>query len=87
MSEYEKVHFDKWQDLAKAVIDGGEFYCDGVQITCGEEGFNFILDDSVLDSCSIKKQPTLEELIAIKPRLCWVWDSCDKKKRLRLLGT
>ena len=26
-----------------------------------------------MDSLYIKKQPTLEELIAIKPRLCWVW--------------
>ena len=37
----------------------------------------------LMDSLYIKKQPTLEELIAIKPRLCWV---CYKNKKfLRLI--
>ena len=31
----------------------------------------------------IKKQPTLKELIAIKPRLCWVWDCTDDPKIIR----
>ena len=83
--KYEPIKFDSWQELAKFVIDGGEVYCNGEQITCDEEGFNFILNDAVLDGCRIKKQPTLEELIAIKPRLCWVWDNdVDKKEVVRI---
>ena len=84
--KYEPIKFDSWQELAKFVIDGGEVYCNGEQITCDEEGFNFILNDAVLDGCRIKKQPTLEELIAIKPRLCWVWDGeKDKPKEIALI--
>lgn len=34
-------------------------------------GFNYDISDC-LDDLYIKKKPTLAELIAIKPRLCWV---------------
>lgn len=85
-TKYEPIKFDSWQELAKYVIDGGEVYCNGIKITCDEAGFNFVLDGGVIDSCVIKKQPTLEELIAIKPRLCWVWDEeKDKPKEIALI--
>ena len=32
-----------------------------------------------------KKQPTLEELIAIKPRLCWVWDNKSNNRYIRVV--
>lgn len=83
MSEYEKVHFDKWQDLAKAVIDGGEFYYgkDHEKITIQNGDCNFYLNDDVMQNLYTKKEQTLAELIAIKPRLCWVWDSQDNMER------
>lgn len=83
MSEkYEPIRFDSWQELAKYVIDGGEVYVyfndeyklvkfDGMQ-------FNWNL---IINNFYTKKQLTLEELIAIKPRLCWVL-SCDKKTKI-----
>lgn len=72
--KYEKVKFDTVQELAKAVIDGGEFYYEGVLITyvCGE--FNFHLYPSILNRVFVRKEMTMEELVAIKPRLCHVWD-------------
>ena len=90
MSEYEKVYFDKWQDLAKAVIDGGEIYFfkafDDKYIKITLSDASFCVDLSVIFNDRdfyIKKQPTLQELIAIKPRLCWVWDDDINYKYIR----
>lgn len=85
MSDYEKVHFDNWRDLAKAVIDGDELFVKNnvgqyFRLSFDGECFNCKLKQWV-ENVYIKKQPTLEELIAIKPRLCWVWDSHDNMER------
>lgn len=86
--KYEPIKFDSWQELAKYVIDGGEVYYDNeikgfVRINFNGVGFG--IDIEKIFDCRnlyIKKQPTLEELIAIKPRLCWVWDYIDTKKEV-----
>ena len=78
--KYEPIKFESWQELAKYVIDGGEVYYDNeikgfVRINFNGVGFGIGIE-KIFDcrNLYIKKQPTLEELIAIKPRLCWVWD-------------
>lgn len=38
--------------------------------------------DDVMNNLYTKKQPTLQELIAIKPRLCWVWDKNEEKREI-----
>ena len=91
--KFEPIKFDSWQELAKYVIDGGEVYYDNI-INCGGfvrinfNGVGFGIDIEKIFDCRnlyIKKQPTLEELIAIKPRLCWVWDNdVDKKEVVRI---
>lgn len=91
MSDYEKVYFDKWQDLAKAVIDGGEFYIKNAlgnhsKIEFDGRIFNYHLR-SWVDDLYIKKQPTLAELIAIKPRLCWVWDGPGDLRIVRVIDS
>jgi len=88
MNKYEPIKFDSWQELAKYVIDGGEVYYDNeikgfVRINFNGVGFG--IDIEKIFDCRnlyIKKQPTLEELIAIKPRLCWVWDYIVTKKEV-----
>ena len=87
--KFKPIKFDSWQELAKYVIDGGEVYyksadCKNIEICFSGVGFN--CDVERIFGCRdlyTKKQPTLEELIAIKPRLCWV---CYKNKKfLRLI--
>ena len=76
-TKYEPIKFDSWQYLAKYVIDGGEVYVD-CQWRIKFSGVGFNCDIKIIFSNKnlyIKKQQTLEELIAIKPRLCWVWDN------------
>ena len=84
--KFEPIKFDSWQELAKYVIDGGECFVlfngeykivkfDGMQ-------FNWNL---LINKFYIKKQPTLEELIAIKPRLCWVWDKVESNKSIKVV--
>ena len=92
MSEYEKVYFEKWQDLAKAVIDGREFFvknnvCQYFRLSFDGESFNCKLEQWV-ENVYIKKQPTLEELIAIKPRLCWGsgWSDFREKHLVIITG-
>lgn len=68
--KYEPIKFDSWQELAKYVIDGGGVYYEKQKIQCDMGQFNFVLCDSVMNNLCTKKQLTLEELIAIKPRLC-----------------
>lgn len=91
MSEYEKVYFEKWQDLAKAVIDCSEIYFKVLdygyyKISFNGNGFNCDVGRVFRTwGTYIKKQPTLEELIAIKPRLCWVWDGEDKEREVALI--
>ena len=77
MNKYEPIKFDSWRGLAKYVIDGGKvYYHENQEIKCERGIFNFELTDNVMNNIYTKKQqPELEELIAIKPRLCWVWDS------------
>lgn len=79
--KYEPIKFNSWQELAKYVIDGGDVYYkslhDGsyIKIMFIDNGFNCLIRGLAGDSvCKIftKKKSTLEELIAIKPRLCWV---------------
>lgn len=88
--KYEPIKFETWQELAKYVIDGGEVYWFGknnVPNLVEFDGVRFYADipllfknvDGVLYT---KKQPTLEELIAIKPRLCWVWDYDGQEKTI-----
>ena len=82
-TKYEPIKFDSWQYLAKYVIDGGEVYVD-CQWRIKFSGVGFNCDIKIIFSNKnlyIKKQQTLEELIAIKPRLCWVL-SCDKKTKI-----
>lgn len=91
--KYEPIKFETWQELAKYVIDGGEVYWFGkndLPNLVKFYGVRFDADVPVLFKnvdgiLYTKKQPTLEELIAIKPRLCWVWDEHIKDKRLRLI--
>ena len=81
--KYEPIKFETWQELAKFVIDGGEVYFNEktkISFDVDESSFNFVFTDHLRNNLYIKKQPTLEELIAIKPRLCWVWDCDDEKK-------
>jgi len=77
MNKYEPIKFDSWRGLAKYVIDGGKvYYHENQEIKCERGIFNFELTDNVMNNIYTKKQqPELEELIAIKPRLCWVWDN------------
>lgn len=87
--KYEPIKFDSWQELAKYVIDGGEVYFNAFQSKYLKITFNGTQFDTNLDvlhkyrELFIKKQPTLEELIAIKPRLCWVWDYTGDPKIIR----
>lgn len=86
--KYEPIKFDSWQELAKYVIDGGEVYFKAFQNKYLKITFNGTQFDTNIDilhkdrELFIKKQPTLEELIAIKPRLCWV---CYKNKKFTRL--
>ena len=79
-TKYEPIKFDSWQELAKYVIDGGEVYFKAFQNKYLKITFNGTQFDTNIDilhkdrELFTKKQQTLEELIAIKPRLCWVWD-------------
>ena len=72
--KFEPIKFDSWQELAKFVIDGGEVYYDKKEKVIIDFDRELMINLRLMDSLYIKKQPTLEELIAIKPRLCWVWD-------------
>lgn len=93
MNEHEQfiqVKFNSWRDLAKYVIEGGEVYHQNVRIQCDNGVFNLYFTDFLMNNLQVKKQPTLEELIAIKPRLCWVWDDCDnpnKNKTIALIDS
>ena len=71
--KYESIKFDSWQELAKFVIDGGEVYYEGEKIIFDDDysQFNYQFTEHLMNHLFIKKQQTLEELIAIKPRLCW----------------
>ena len=76
--KYEPIKFNSGQELAKYVIDGGEVYIKNnagnyARLEFDGRCFGYSLN-SCLGATYTKKQPTLEELIAIKPRLCWVWD-------------
>lgn len=82
-TKYEPIKFDSWQELAKYVIDGGEVYYGCIKIKFDGMKFNHALNESILDRFYVKKQPALEELIAIKPRLCWVF--YKNKKFLRVI--
>ena len=62
------------------MIDGGEVYYGRIKIKFEDSQFNVHFEDELMNHLFIKKQPTLEELIAIKPRLCWVWDRNDQIK-------
>lgn len=79
--KYEQINFDTWQELAKYVIDGGEVYYGHIKIKFEDSQFNVHFEDELMSNLYIKKQPTLEELIAIKPRLCWVWDDSDDQRK------
>ena len=89
--KYEPIKFDSWQELAKYVIDGGEVYFKAFQNKYLKVTFNGTQFDTNLDilhkdrELFIKKQPTLEELIAIKPRLCWVWDNHEEYHYIRII--
>ena len=72
--KFEPIKFDSWQELAKFVIGGGEVYYDKKEKVIIDFDRELMINLRLMDSLYIKKQPTLEELIAIKPRLCWVWD-------------
>jgi hypothetical protein len=85
--KYEPIKFETWQELAKFVIDGGEVYFQHKRISfdVDESQFNFVFTDHLRNNLFIKKQPTLEELIAIKPRLCWVWDYDKNSKSIKVV--
>jgi len=84
--KFEPIKFDSWQELAKYVIDGGEVYFAEFDETKEKimfhdhRAFNCNINEiSRYEVLYTKKQQTLEELIAIKPRLCWVWDNDLKR--------
>ena len=90
--KYEPIEFNSWQELAKYVIDGGKIYFTAldhtyVEVCFSGAGFNCDIERVFANRNSyIKKQPTIEELVAIKPRLCWVWDDeKDKPKEIALI--
>ena len=91
MNKYEPIKFDSWRGLAKYVIDGGEVYFKAFQSKYLKITFNGTQFDTNLDvlhkdrELFIKKQPKLEELIAIKPRLCWVRNSVYDDKVLTIV--
>ena len=96
-NEYEKIEFKTWQELAKFVIDSGEVYAldgyaldgrgDFKQITFSADNFKFnVFLDVFLNNCYTKKQKTIEELIAIKPRLCRVWDDIIECKGIDVIN-
>lgn len=74
--KYEPIKFNSWQELAKYVIDGGKVYFKAldrnyIKVCFSGAGFNCDVERVFAGRDTyIKKQPTLEELIAIKPRLC-----------------
>jgi len=90
---YEQIKFETWQELAKYVIDGGEVYWFGkgntpklVKFHCSVFNADIpVLFGNTAGVLYVKKQPTLEELIAIKPRLCWVWDCDVKNRKMRII--
>lgn len=88
--QYEPIKFESWQELAKYVIDGGEVFIKNnggnhVKIVFDGRCFNNFIH-SWMEDLYIKKQPTLQELIAIKPRLFWFWiESDDACKQLKLV--
>lgn len=86
-TKYEPIKFDSWQELAKYVIDGGEVYYDDVRLVfCFETSeFNYSFTEHVMNNLYTKKQPALEELIAIKPRLFWAWDISETEGVLKLI--
>ena len=90
--KYEPIKFGNWQELAKYVIDGNDVYFRSsidrkyIKVIFSGAGFNCDIE-RVFDHGDIytKKAPTLEELIAIKPRLCWVWDGEDGDDEYRYI--
>lgn len=88
-NRYEPIKFDSWQELAKYVIDGGEVYFKAFQSKYLKITFNGTQFDTNLDvlhkdrELFTKKQLKLEELIAIKQRLCWVF--YKNKKFLKVI--
>ena len=89
--KYEPIKFDSWQELAKYVIDGGEVYFKAldhkyIKVWFSGVGFNCDIDKVFVNRDTyIKKQQTLEELIAIKPRLLWIWKELECKKEIKLV--
>ena len=79
--KFKPIKFDSWQELAKYVIDGGEVYYDKKEKVIIDFDKELMINLALMDNLYTKKQPTLEELIAIKPRLCWVLSS-DKKTKI-----
>lgn len=84
-TKYEPIKFDSWQELAKYVIDGGEVYYEGEKIVFDNDysQFNYQFTEHLMSNTFTKKQLKLEELIAIKPRLCWVF--YKNKKFLKVI--
>lgn len=76
--QYEKKEFADWRELAKFVIDGGEVYdCEKEKLEFDfvNSRFVFIFTENLMQNLYIKKQPSLEELLKIKPRLCRVGEN------------
>lgn len=77
-NKYEPIEFDTEIDVIKHFVNIGDLYVinngEYEKLEFKRNKFNW---DPGLNDFYTKKQPTLEELIAIKPRLCWVWDSCN----------
>lgn len=84
-TKYEPIKFDSWRELAKYVIDGGEVYFKAFQNKYLKVTFNGTQFDTNVEvlykdrELFTKKQSILQELIAIKPRLCYVWDDGNDK--------
>lgn len=87
--KYEPIKFDSWQELVKYVTDGGEVWARNnigqyARIVFDGKGFNCDVRGWA-ENTYVKKQPTLEELVSVKPRLFWVWDAHEKDKVLQLV--
>lgn len=76
-----KIEFKTWQELARFVIDGGELFQ-----RIGDKYTKINFDYQKPIDCYTKKQKTIEELIAIKPRLCRVWDDIIECKGIDVIN-
>lgn len=94
MKKYKPANLQSIKEFIQRMLDGEEFYCERNGYTYHFNGKNFIesnefcrvskitpadvADISTLQTVVVR---TIQDAIAERPRLCWVWiDSRDKAK-------